>query len=134
MKKMLLIAVAMVLVASAASALTIVGSAHDMRTHISNETSTQVCVYCHTPHMPAGRTQDPLWNHSMSSVGTYGVYSSATMNVTPTEMGGTGASGLLCLSCHAVDGPMRAIDQYRNRPMKRGAQCSLSPAPRETAE
>ena len=100
MKKMLLFAVAMVLVASAASALTIVGSAHDMRTHISNETSTQVCVYCHTPHMAAGRTQDPLWNHSLSAVLTYGVYSSVTMNATPVEMGGSGASGLLCMSCH----------------------------------
>ena len=100
MKKMLLIAVAMVLVASAASALTIVGSAHDMRTHISNETSTQVCVYCHTPHMPAGRTQDPLWNHSLSTVATYGVYSSPTMNVVPTEMAGSGSGSLLCMSCH----------------------------------
>jgi predicted CXXCH cytochrome family protein len=100
MKKMLLFAVAMVLVASVASALTIVGSAHDMRTHISNETSTQVCVYCHTPHMSAGRTQDPLWNHSLSTVTSYGVYSSATMNVAPTELAGSGSSGLLCMSCH----------------------------------
>ena len=100
MKKMLLIAVALVFVAGVASAASIVNSAHDMRTHISNETTTQVCVFCHTPHMAAGRTQDPLWNHSLSTVATYGVYSSVTMNVVPTELAGSGQAGLLCLSCH----------------------------------
>ena len=86
MKKMLLIAVAMIFVASIASAATIVGSAHDMRTHITNETSTQVCVYCHTPHMANTHSEDPLWNHSLSTVASYGVYSSTTMNVTPSRI------------------------------------------------
>ena len=101
MKKMLLLTIALVLVAAGvASAAGIVGTAHDMRTYFSNGT-TQVCVYCHTPHMPAGRTQDPLWNHTLSTQGSYGVYASSTMNAAPVAMTGTdGSVGSLCMSCH----------------------------------
>src|SRR5512139_719052 len=101
MKKMLLLTIALVLVAAGvASAASIVGTAHDMRTYFSNGT-TQVCVYCHTPHMPAGRTQDPLWNHTLSTQGSYNVYGSSTMNAAPTAMTGSdGSVGSLCMSCH----------------------------------
>ena len=104
MKKMLLLTIALVLVAAGvASAASIVGTAHDMRTYFSTGAgiTTQVCVYCHTPHMPAGRTQDPLWNHTLSTQGGYGVYGSSTMNAAPTAMTGSdGSVGSLCMSCH----------------------------------
>jgi len=104
MKKMLLLTIALVLVAAGvASAASIVGTAHDMRTYFSTGAgiTTQVCVYCHTPHMPAGRTQDPLWNHTLSTQGSYGIYGSSTMNAAPTSMVGTdGSVGSLCMSCH----------------------------------
>ena len=104
MKKMLLLTIALVLVAAGvASAASIVGTAHDMRTYFGSGIgiTTQVCVYCHTPHMPAGRTQDPLWNHTLSTQGSYGIYGSSTMNAAPTSMVGTdGSVGSLCMSCH----------------------------------
>jgi predicted CXXCH cytochrome family protein len=104
MKKMLLLTIALVLVAAGvASAASIVGTAHDMRTYYNTGAgiTTQVCVYCHTPHMPAGRTQDPLWNHTLSTQGGYGVYGSSTMNAAPTAMTGSdGSVGSLCMSCH----------------------------------
>ena len=104
MKKMLLLTIALVLVAAGvASAASIVGTAHDMRTYFSTGAgiTTQVCVYCHTPHMPAGRTQDPLWNHTLSTQGGYGVYGSSSMNAAPTAMTGSdGSVGSLCMSCH----------------------------------
>ena len=104
MKKMLLLTIALVLVAAGvASAASIVGTAHDMRTYYNAGAgiTTQVCVYCHTPHMPAGRTQDPLWNHTLSTQGSYGIYGSSTMNAAPTSMVGTdGSVGSLCMSCH----------------------------------
>lgn len=101
MKKMLLLTIALVLVmAGVALADSIVGSAHDMRTYFSNGT-TQVCVYCHTPHQPANRTADPLWNHTLSTAGSYGKYASATMNAVPTAIdSGDGSVGSLCMSCH----------------------------------
>jgi len=104
LKKMHFLTVAIALVAAgAASAASIVGTAHDMRTYFGSGIgiTTQVCVYCHTPHMPAGRTQDPLWNHTLSTQGSYGIYGSSTMNAAPTSMVGTdGSVGSLCMSCH----------------------------------
>lgn len=113
MKKMLLVVVAIMLVASVASAASIVDSKHDMRTFFTNDTTNQVCVYCHTPHMAAGYSTDPLWNHSLSTVASYGVYSSVTMNVTPTELAGSGQTGVLCMSCH--DGTV-AVNSVWNAP------------------
>jgi len=104
LKKMHFLTVAIALVAAgAASAASIVGTAHDMRTYFGSGIgiTTQVCVYCHTPHMPAGRTQDPLWNHTLSTQGSYGIYGSSTMNAAPTSMTGSdGSVGSLCMSCH----------------------------------
>lgn len=101
MKKMLLLTVALVLVAGVASA-GIVDSKHDMRTFLTDAPlTTQVCVFCHTPHQPEGRTTDPLWNHSMSETASYGVYASDTMNAVPTALVNPGATtSHLCLSCH----------------------------------
>lgn len=112
MKKMLLIAVAMILVASVASAASIVYSKHDMRSFITNETSTEVCVYCHTPHQ-AGTSQDPLWNHSLSSFGAYGAYTSATSTVGTSLDSTSNTIGALCMSCH--DGTV-AVNSLFNPP------------------
>ena len=101
MKKMLLIAVAMIFVAGIASAASIVDSKHDMRTHITNETNTEVCVYCHTPHQQ-GTSQYPLWNHTLSAAGSYGAYTSPTLNgtISPVPNSNDGSVTSLCMSCH----------------------------------
>jgi predicted CXXCH cytochrome family protein len=113
MKKMLLLTVALVLVAGVAAAGTsIVNSNHDMRSWLTNESTSQVCVFCHTPHMAAGRTQDPLWNHSMTTTGSFGVYSSSTMNSSATAVQGTTSTSLLCLSCH--DGTVAVNSFWKN--------------------
>lgn len=58
----------------------------------------QVCVFCHTPHQsnPAA----PLWNHTGSSVASYGVYASPTLNASPADIGGGTDTSMLCMSCH----------------------------------
>ncbi len=114
MKKMLLFVLAIMLVAGVASAASIVGSAHDMRTWLTTATNTEVCVYCHTPHQATGITIDPLWNHSLSAHGAYGAYSSATMNTTAGDLDSTsGAVSALCMSCH--DGTV-AVNALYNPP------------------
>jgi predicted CXXCH cytochrome family protein len=114
MKKMLLIAVAMIFVAGIASAASIVDSKHDMRTHITNETNTEVCVYCHTPHQQ-GTSQYPLWNHSLSGAGSYGAYTSPTLNgtISPVPNSSDGTVTSLCMSCH--DGTV-AVNALFNPP------------------
>jgi hypothetical protein len=89
------------------SAGTIVGSAHDFSAR--GWGSTQLCIFCHTPHNASTTVAAaPLWNHA-SSVATYTLYSSATMNAT---VGQPGVTSRLCLSCH--DGTV-AIDSFAAR-------------------
>lgn len=73
----------------------VTGTAHDLS---ANEPTSQVCIFCHTPHNAEPAV--PLWNHELSSA-TYTEYTSPTMDATPVGPlgGGTGISNL-CLSCH----------------------------------
>jgi predicted CXXCH cytochrome family protein len=75
----------------------IAGSAHDFSTQSWN-TTTEICIVCHTPHNANTSVLNaPLWNHSLSTVATYAMYSSATMNSVAGQPDG---SSKLCLSCH----------------------------------
>ncbi len=88
-----------VLLSLAATGITlgqsIVGTAHNVS---AGSGTDEVCVFCHTPHAAAPAV--PLWNHSLSSGVTYTVYSSATLNSTPTDFSGGTAVSNLCMSCH----------------------------------
>lgn len=83
---------------SVALAGTIVGSAHDFRGYLWNE-SGEICKPCHTPHntkpLPA-----PLWNHEMSTA-TYIMYDSNRSPSMDADVSSqpSGASKI-CLSCH----------------------------------
>lgn len=75
--------------------------------------NNEVCVYCHSPHLPFGSVT-PLWNKPRPATPldqTFWVYSSATMYTKPTNA--PSVTSLLCLSCH--DG-VSAINAVRNSP------------------
>jgi cytochrome c2 len=60
-------------------------------------TTTEVCVFCHTPHgADAGNLGGPLWNRNTSTQ-TYTPYSGANMEV---AQGAPQGVSLACLSCH----------------------------------
>jgi len=59
---------------------------------------SDACVFCHTAHHANGET--PLWNHSMSSVSNYVVYSSARLDALKLTIPQPNGSSRLCLSCH----------------------------------
>lgn len=81
--------------ATAASAATITGSAHDFTGQ--GWSGGQICVPCHTPHKANTTVADaPLWNHALSTA-VYTLYSSPTLNATLAQPGG---GSKLCLSCH----------------------------------
>jgi len=97
----------------------VAGTAHDLSAGL---TTTEVCVFCHTPH--GGGTIGPLWNHSpsTSAVADYGAYSSSTMD-TPGGTGGTfapndGSTSALCMGCH--DGTV-GVGSMVNNPNQGGA-------------
>ncbi|MDR3458794.1 MAG: cytochrome c3 family protein [Verrucomicrobiae bacterium] len=65
---------------------------------IKSASQNNPCIFCHTVHKANGVT--PLWNHSMSSVSNYVVYTSSrlqSLNITIPQPSG---SSRLCLSCH----------------------------------
>jgi len=88
--------------AFAARADSVVNSVHNLSVSgpgaIKASSEADSCIFCHTAHHSNGAT--PLWNHSMSGVTNYIVYSSTrldTLNVTVPQPNG---SSRLCLSCH----------------------------------
>jgi len=89
--------------AGAARAQGIAGTAHDLSG--SGYGSTQICIFCHSPHNVAGTQIVPLWNHATTTQ-TFQVYASGTLNAAPTQPAG---SSKACLSCH--DG-VTFVDAY----------------------
>jgi predicted CXXCH cytochrome family protein len=92
-------ATAVVALASAAQAASIVASKHDLSTGGTaiKGTSNQTCVYCHTPHN-GGSTGAPLWNKGASAA-TYTMYASGgTINMTLGTVPGNTSKA--CLVCH----------------------------------
>jgi hypothetical protein len=74
----------------------IANTAHDPRIW-SFGMETQICVMCHAPHNPSNASAGPLWNHAMSAVASYTMYSSPS---TLASIGQPGPISKLCLSCH----------------------------------
>jgi predicted CXXCH cytochrome family protein len=70
--------------------------------------STQLCIFCHTPHNGVASTSGPLWNHAPTAA-AYTLYTSPTMNAV---VGQPGSQSKSCLSCH--DGTV-AVDSYGTR-------------------
>jgi predicted CXXCH cytochrome family protein len=83
--------------------------------------NTEICVFCHTPHDAIKNNAITLWNHTLSTVTNYGVYTSPTFDAggvggTIADLGiGTNLANAtasnLCLSCH--DGTV-AINSFNN--------------------
>lgn len=98
MKKLVALVGAAMLMASSASALTIVGSAHDLSAYTG--TGTELCVVCHTPHgADTSVTDAPLWNRT-NAVAAGSVYSTGTLNAVATITSVNQTDAPLCLSCH----------------------------------
>ena len=133
MKKVLaLVAAAGILsVASFASAATIVGSKHDMNAAYAGGViggagaaaasgTTQVCVYCHAPHV--SQMAMPLWNRNNPSGFT--LYSGLNMANVSFKSGFTADStSLFCMSCH--DGNMNINAVYNQGANVRNSGASL---------
>lgn len=83
----------------------IVGSKHDFTAQ--GWSGGQLCMVCHTPHhADTSVTGAPLWNHQ-TTMATYTLYSSPTLDSKPTQPTHYGSK--LCLSCH--DGTV-ALDSF----------------------
>ncbi|MFN7915647.1 MAG: cytochrome c3 family protein [Vicinamibacterales bacterium] len=93
-----LVYLATLLPLSAQQAVTLPTNKHNLSTSgpgpVQAQTTTEICIFCHTPHN--ANTVTPLWSQNLSSA-TYTTYTSSTMNAT---VGVPQGSSKLCLSCH----------------------------------
>lgn len=78
----------------------------------TNGDSTQVCVFCHTPHGSNTTAQLPLWNRALGTA-TYTTYASLGTTTLEGKTAAVGSVSLACLSCH--DGT-QAINVMNNTP------------------
>jgi predicted CXXCH cytochrome family protein len=107
MKKVIILAIALLLIAAGTAFSAVTGSKHDLSVDGGASVTsdqTEICVFCHTPH--GGLSVVPLWNRSGlgGSWSADVAYSSDTMNVTslkPSEM--TNQISGACLTCHDGD-------------------------------
>lgn len=72
--------------------------------NIKASSSTEICVFCHTPH-GASATATPLWNRKVAGDGytqSYVLYDSSTLDAKQVQgsLEQPGGSSKLCLSCH----------------------------------
>jgi len=93
------------------------GSPHDFKSvgeySPAGGASYTLCNFCHIAHKFGSAPTGPgylLWNHTLSNVASYGVYTSDSMRSTPTELGGQMTVSNLCLSCH--DGTIAVNSWY----------------------
>jgi hypothetical protein len=105
-------------IAWGAQAQTIVGSQHDLTpTGASQDptgtTSTDVCVFCHTPHGSDISATVPLWNKTLPGPGGYTRYSVLQTAAFDGLEAPVGSVSIACLSCH--DGT-QAMDVVLNAP------------------
>ncbi len=79
---------------------------------IKTSGTSEVCVFCHTPHGADTGVKAPLWNRAINTTANaYTMYSSQTLDA--TAAGQPVGVSLACLSCH--DGTI-AFDALRNLP------------------
>jgi hypothetical protein len=76
-------------------------TSHPVTATFYSTDESQICVFCHTPHNASPSV--PLWNN-LSTTMNFTVYSSATLEYSPSAMGAAGlpanSMSRLCLSCH----------------------------------
>jgi predicted CXXCH cytochrome family protein len=99
--KNLFFAVTLVLAFTSMGFAQIAGSSHDFSADAWNTSvGDQTCIICHTPHNAMTTVLNaPLWNHQVSAVAAYTLYSGSTFNGSST-ITQPDASSKLCLACH----------------------------------
>lgn len=75
--------------------------------------TTEICVFCHTPHGADSAAGAPLWNRHLTSAETYTTYGSLGSASLDTAQAPIGSVSLACLSCH--DGT-QAVNVVINSP------------------
>ena len=77
------------------------GTAHDFSSESWAPAQNKMCAVCHATHNATPIASAPLWDHQVTAVAGYTVYTSASFDLHGgTSITDPGASSKLCLSCH----------------------------------
>lgn len=120
MKKLLVLA-ALVALCSTSAFAAITNTKHDLSsssTAAIKGTSTEICVYCHTPHGATAAGTAPLWNRTTTAATDFYNNPAGSINGTMGLAGVNASDAILCLSCH--DGAS-LTDALTNPPNSGGA-------------
>jgi len=107
--------------ASAQDNLSIENSVHDFRAQLwGNNSNSEICVVCHTPHNAISPDDGPLWNRdvSLTSFTLYDDTPPPGSDLQGTNFTNPSGVSRLCLSCH--DGTI-AIDAFGGQTSGGGA-------------
>ncbi len=77
------------------------------------DATTEICVFCHTPHGADQSASAPLWNRKLNSTTIYTRYSALGTSTFDADEAPIGSVSIACLSCH--DGT-QAMDAVLNGP------------------
>lgn len=76
------------------------GGTRGVNTHPNfTSSTTEICVFCHTPHGADSSAAVPLWNRQLGNA-TYNTYASLGTSTLDAESTDVGSVSLACLSCH----------------------------------
>ncbi len=75
--------------------------------------TTEICVFCHTPHGANITQVVPLWNRNMTAPTAFSTYADLGSSTLDGSIAAVGSVSLACLSCH--DGQV-AMDSLLNAP------------------
>ncbi|HEX8961957.1 MAG TPA: cytochrome c3 family protein [Rhodocyclaceae bacterium] len=75
--------------------------------------TTEICVFCHTPHGSDSSAAVPLWNRALNHGQTYNTYDQLGTSTLNGAVKPVGSVSLACLSCH--DGT-QAMNLMINQP------------------
>jgi predicted CXXCH cytochrome family protein len=88
-------------------------SSNSSGAHIAGGASTEICIFCHTPHGGDQSVAAPIWNRQVSSTSVYTRFSNMGRITFDAKEAPVGSVSIACLSCH--DGT-QARDAVINSP------------------
>ena len=92
--------------ASSAAMASVTDTVHNLSvngtaTHVTGQgATTEICIFCHTPHGGDQSVNAPLWNRSVSSTSVYTRFSSMGRITFDADEAPVGGVSIACLSCH----------------------------------
>lgn len=98
--------------ASSVALASVTTTKHNLSASGSNNhtnATTDICVFCHTPHGGDQSVFAPIWNRTVSSSSVYTRYSSLGRLTFDAKEAPIGSVSIACLSCHDGTQAMNAV-------------------------